>query len=106
MTDFDGYSEAQIPTQVSAIRFVIHSEMVPELDPETGEFTGVYNETEAVEAQAIVVDQNGFLMKVHIAPNYQYLLDHNVMTVQQLQAVQTWIQGIRDTIETLLIPPL
>lgn len=92
MSDFDPYQDPSVPTKVSDISFTITSSLVDDV------------ETEYISAFANVEDQYGNLLKIHNAENYQELIDKGVMTAQQLQNIQSFLQDIRDTVEGLLLP--
>jgi hypothetical protein len=92
MADFDDYVAPSIPTTVSHISFNIRSEFIDDV------------ETEYIDASAVVVDQNGQPMKIHTATDYQELIAKGVMTAQQLQNIQSFLQDVRDTIEGKLLP--
>lgn len=103
METFEDYTEPKIPTLVRRIDFTISSILVDELD-ENGEPTGVILETEAISASAIIEDQDGMSRWRPSAGDYQTLLDLGIVTVSQLQVIQTWIQNKRDIIEGKVLP--
>jgi len=92
MADFDDYVEPSIPTTVTHISFNLRSEFVGEV------------ETEFIDGAAVVEDQFGEPMKIHNALDYQELISKGVMTAQELQTLQSWLQTVRDRIEGKLLP--
>jgi len=92
MADFDEYVGNSVPTTVSHVSLMLRSEFVGAV------------ETEFIEGTAVVVDQFGNVIKIHNAPDYQYLLDKNVVTVQQLQDLQILLREIRANVEAILLP--
>jgi vacuolar-type H+-ATPase catalytic subunit A/Vma1 len=102
MTDFTPYDPV-VPDKVSHISFNIRSEMVEDVD-QHGDPLGTFTETEFIDGFAIVQDQNGEVVKIHNAGSYTELIEKNVMTAQQLQTIQTFLQNVRDTIEGILLP--
>ena len=103
MSDFTPYTEPSTPTMVQRIFFTIASEMVEDRD-EFSNPLGTYTETEFIEGTAVVLDQNGEVYRIHNAFNYQEFIDKGVFTLQELQAIRTWLQNVRDTVEGMLLP--
>lgn len=105
MSDFTGYEEPSVPTKVRHIEIHITSGLVPEVD-EYGVPTGADIEVERISARASVEDQNGIDQWVHSANDHTILLDKGVLTTTQLQNMRDFVQGFRDSIEAVLLPPV
>lgn len=81
----------QVPTVIREITFVIKSSIENE------------QEVEDLVAYAAVEDQNGVIAWNHQA-TYDELLALGLMTAQQLQTIQSFLQNFRTSVEASLIP--
>jgi polyphosphate kinase len=100
MEGFKPYGN-QVPTKVREIRINVES-VIEKVYDDLGDFTEV--ETENLIAYAVVEDQDGNIMAQHEA-DYQRLISLGLMTTQQLQTIQTFIQNFRDSVEASILAP-
>lgn len=103
MSDFTPY-EPIVPARISKIVFTVYSEMKEDRDPVTGEGLGTYTETESLQAEAIVVSEDGTPVESHMTTNPSVLVNNNILTTQQLTTIQDWIRAIRANAESSLLP--
>ena len=103
MADFDVYTGPNVPTMVRRIEVMMTTILEAELD-ENGVPTGTTIEKEYIAARAAVEDQYGEERWLHTARDYQALLAKGVVTPTQLQQLQAFLQNVRDTVETKLLP--
>lgn len=103
MSEFAPY-EPIVPARISKIIFTVYSEMIEDRDPETGEGLGTYTETESLQAEAIVVAEDGTPVESHMTNDPTVLINNNILTAQQLTTIQDWIRTIRDNAEASLLP--
>jgi len=101
MSDFNAYTE-RIPTTVREVKIELKSEIVPEVD-DNGDLTGETVQLETIFATAIVDDQNGSVVKSH-SGDHTLLLSSGILTATQLQTIRTWLQEVRTSIETIVLP--
>ena len=73
MADFQ-LQEAQIPTRVSEISFEAKSELVPFIVD--GQWTGQFIERKTILATAVILDQNGAIIKVHTTTDPDVLINN------------------------------
>lgn len=103
MSEFQAYTDPYIPTELAELSFTVESNMEDVIDPETGLPTGDRVLVEKIGAKAVVRDQNGVERWRHIAYDHVILLENEVLNVDELLAVQQWLQARRATLETLLL---
>lgn len=102
MSEFEAYIP-RVPDRISSVSITVSSVLVPDVD-EFNEPTGTYTEMERIQAEAVVLDENGDVVEHHMTTNPQILINNNIFTAQQLSTIQAWIQAVRDNAELVLMP--
>lgn len=102
MAKFETFQQS-VPTKVKKIEIQLTSILKPVHDVIDGETVVVgEEEVEALVAFADVEDQDGNIIWNHSA-DYQELLNMGLLTAQQLQIMQTWLQDFRDGVEAKVL---
>jgi hypothetical protein len=102
MAKFETFQQS-VPTKVKKIEIQLTSILKPVHEVIDGETVVVgEEEVEALVAFADVEDQDGNIIWNHSA-DYQELLNMGLLTAQQLQIIQTWLQDFRDGVEAKVL---